>query len=193
MSCDGMQSHHDERADGQIGEAPAAPKIVNGDVEAELQHEIDDFRETRLLGVNEQRPERVGKALAREPQQLGEPVSKQASFELGRQIGVERLVALMGVVQEVIEAERFRHRYADWQVDEECEGAIFPGLSKSEVVTELVNCEQERLVDDTTDAVRHEHDEPPRSRAQRIRKGQLSADERGADVLGAWARAVEAP
>jgi len=52
--------------------------------------------------MHEQRAERVGKALAREPEQLAYAMAQQARLELRREIRVEPLVTLMSVMTQVV-------------------------------------------------------------------------------------------
>ena len=53
VARDRVQPHHDQRADGQIRQRFATPKVENGDVEGELQEQVEQLRSTRLFGVHE--------------------------------------------------------------------------------------------------------------------------------------------
>ncbi len=191
VTGDRMQAHHDQRADRQVRQGFATPEVEHRDVEAELQQQIQGFGRGRLFGMHEQRAQRIGKALTGEPHQLGQGVAQHSPLELGRQIRVQPFVTLMGVMQQVIVTERLRHRHPDWQVHEHGEGAVVPRLFERQVVAELVDRQQQRLVDHATYAVGHDQQQPPRCLAQRKRQAELQKYQRRTHVFGAPTRPVQ--
>lgn len=83
------------------------------------------------------------------------------------------------------------HGQPDRQVDEQGEQAIVERPTEREIVRELVDGEQQRVVDHAAEQIAHERDQPPRRVAQEVRRGDLHRDEHGTHLLGSRTRPVE--
>ena len=118
--------------------------------------------------MNEQRAKGIGEPLEKQPKRFRPTSAEDVPLLLGGQVGVDPVFPLVGVVQKMVVAKRGSDGDPYGEIDEQGKQPVVQWRLERQVVTELVNGEQEGLVDEPAKGVRHQHDEPPRGRAQLV-------------------------
>jgi hypothetical protein len=79
-----------------------------------------------------------------------------------RQVGIQFVHALEGVMLDVVLGERYRCRHGERQVSQHAGQDVGGGAAEDQLVRGLVDHDEQRVVCEGADEVRHEDDEPPR-------------------------------
>lgn len=155
VSRNRVKAHPQQRPRDHVEEG-LSPQVVNHCcIKYNLQSEIKHLEGSRYLGVRHERTEGVEKRLEKHPNGLAHGICKHFGFHFGGNICVEKLVALIFVVFQVITFEGHREWDSYWQVDENAESSVKFGLGypEGQVVGYLVDCQQQRMIDSATDDV----------------------------------------
>lgn len=158
-----VQTHRQHGAHNQVDHYAPAEEVNDNRVEDQLDDCVDDLVLVWRLRIDDEWPEDVEEGLQTHPEELAQRGAEKFRLQVGGQVRVDHLVALISMVFQVVLLKGHGHRQADGEIAEVAKVPVGCGASVSEGLhmRDLVDGQRQRVVDDAPEAVGHEKDDGP--------------------------------
>ena len=136
-----MQPHAEDEASDEIEQRLTAEEVIDSQIGGHLHNDVGHLHHGERLRTHEHGAKEVGERQHHQPGDLAEGGAEEASLDLGRQVHVQSVRALVPVVLHVVLLVGHRQRHAHRQVGEDAEGLVGERVvvAEGEVVRQLVD------------------------------------------------------
>eukprot|EP00160_Parvularia_atlantis_P010085 Unigene1986_Nuclearia_a/m.6185 Unigene1986_Nuclearia_a/g.6185 ORF Unigene1986_Nuclearia_a/g.6185 Unigene1986_Nuclearia_a/m.6185 type:complete len:385 (+) Unigene1986_Nuclearia_a:121-1275(+) len=172
-----VQRAREERRGEEVQQRAEAEKVVDDGVKGKLNNPVGQEHDVGLLVAHNHRAQGVEEDLVGAEERLGKDVVEDDALDPRRQVRVVAVDTLEAVVLCVVRAERDGVGQADGEVRKHRERAVGDERLEREVVADLVDGQEERVVAGGADDVGHRPEAPRVDHvADEERGGKLDED-----------------